>query len=1291
MRRRSNSFDKKSPNKPGGDQNDNLLESLISNFNRTEIYSTKNKNTLLNLKKLQNISLTTYDCIFLGRQFNTEVTQDFSSFLEILEKIQQKYKKNIMNTANISNIKEEGKFSLNVDNITKIIPFNEKSLKNFKISINSKYIKTSELKRKNNFVHLNKCLFQGKHCYEIQNFNLMEPIFGFGLINIDKINIFKNQYINTGIINENKIPYELIGSYNFFEIKQPLLINENNNIFHHYISYGDILGICYDLNKKLLLIYLNGEIINSCILDIETGQNMAYIPFLSIGSNTELVFNFGGNLTYKENYKSMGFIPLDEDGKNNYELSGLKNVTNEYINILINQGKCIINNKNITYSDINQIYHKAFHFLGKISFQHSYLILNCFINPIINMISSSNNEKNEELFELCYLCIKYMLNSLEEPKTVIKSIFLTISESIHINLLQSQKIFKKYLNLLSYLVQKKDLIKILPNKIFDKIFEEILISFCPMEELFQKINLEFIIKSENNKDNNKDNINNNIIENIFKDIVTSHQEIQNNIFNAQNEYKNNKIKETYKEFIEMILNNGKESYDNILYMKFKEYIKKEIKKIIKMHYCSSERKFNNLLKTYFISGMHIFNQEYEKIQPDNNLISLSLGHLLTKHEEKLGGTTKYLYETYVKEIPNFVKISNMKINSIGNLFFLDFFDIFFGNNGKYFWEMLNNMNIKDEYFTKEVFNNLIKKESSKRIFSEFTKLIEYQVFYPNLIEIQILVKFLKNISIFMLNELYPKKIIYFLSEDIFIKMKYIIFFLQIIKATMLKKEKNLIENNKNILDTNSLILLSEETLKNYITILVKIISDKNIKKTIIKCDILSLLKEIIICEQNFTDEQIFDIFNFVNDIHNDIEYKSYAYSFLNIFENKIFEGERFTLLGKRLKNLFKKNVNNQNNNNLFRIALILIYNNINICLSKLEEIFAEYKFKQKINNSINNSNNNSINNNIANVNNSLNDNQNINDNNNVNNNVNIINNDDDNNNNNRFNDLILGIGVQIVNRMFIGNNQNRLRNPIIIFGGGINPRRNINQLTDKEKLELLDEALKDINNQFIKLINFYRLSLDIIELYIANTFENKFLNNLLLSLYNIVFSSANSGKISDNKVKNSYKKLLDTILKFFVVLIKNISQLSNSETRDKILKEMSKRRNLLHLKEIKEVFEKFDENKNKKIKNIEVNTKQIRKDLFNKFISDLEKLIPENETLKEININRNSLNFSENSALKDKNICTICADSVIDTHILPCGHSICRNCLFQCLSANKVCPFCRVDIKGIQEDSNFKI
>ena len=87
------------------------------------------------------------------------------------------------------------------------------------------------------------------------------------------------------------------------------------------------------------------------------------------------------------------------------------------------------------------------------------------------------------------------------------------------------------------------------------------------------------------------------------------------------------------------------------------------------------------------------------------------------------------------------------------------------------------------------------------------------------------------------------------------------------------------------------------------------------------------------------------------------------------------------------------------------------------------------------------------------------------------------------------------------------------------------------------------------------------------------------------------------------------------------------------------------------------------------------------------FIEKLQDIIPEEKTIKLININ--IIKGSETKI--EKNICLICADSVIDTHILPCEHAICRNCLFQNLSESKLCPFCRKEIKGIKEDPNFKV
>ncbi len=83
------------------------------------------------------------------------------------------------------------------------------------------------------------------------------------------------------------------------------------------------------------------------ILTHKTGENCPLVPLISVGKATEIIFNPGGTLKYKYKYDMAGFNPLDEELDNNYEISKMKEVTDEFIDILINKGKSIIMNKNI--------------------------------------------------------------------------------------------------------------------------------------------------------------------------------------------------------------------------------------------------------------------------------------------------------------------------------------------------------------------------------------------------------------------------------------------------------------------------------------------------------------------------------------------------------------------------------------------------------------------------------------------------------------------------------------------------------------------------------------------------------------------------------------------------------------------------------------------------------------------------------------------------------------------------------------------------------------------------------
>ena len=331
--------------------------------------------------------------------------------------------------------------------------------------------------------------------------------------------------------------------------------------------------------------------------------------------------------------------------------------------------------------------------------------------------------------------------------------------------------------------------------------------------------------------------------------------------------------------------------------------------------------------------------------------------------------------------------------------------------------------------------------------------------------------------------------------------------------------------------------------------------------------------------------------------------------------------------------------------------IILLYEDIDKKLTKLEEAFSEYHFipRDSQNNNLINKNN-FHQNIIYSKNNSI-----------------IVINDQNNND-------------ELMNQNHIEN----LSNALIPLGERrliiISDLQN-HEFNDKGKLNGLIFAINKFNSEFIKLINFYSLATKVKGLYQNNTFEFKKLLNLLLSLNNLLFSKNNISKIEFNinqkndddefnNIKISYSKLLKNICEFYNILSNNIIEINDK----KILIEIAKKRNIINLKENLKIIEKFnpakDENDYKSIKY---------------FIMKLENLIPEEEIKKE-NETKIGNNTDENN-----NACLICSDAIIDCHISPCGHPICTNCLEQYLFESKKCPFCRTEIKGIMEDPNFKI
>ena len=71
-----------------------------------------NKKDMISLKLIHNIDLTTYDFIFVGRQFLNNTVQDFESFIQLLKNIKNKFNPKLLKSNNnIENVKKDGKIS----------------------------------------------------------------------------------------------------------------------------------------------------------------------------------------------------------------------------------------------------------------------------------------------------------------------------------------------------------------------------------------------------------------------------------------------------------------------------------------------------------------------------------------------------------------------------------------------------------------------------------------------------------------------------------------------------------------------------------------------------------------------------------------------------------------------------------------------------------------------------------------------------------------------------------------------------------------------------------------------------------------------------------------------------------------------------------------------------------------------------------------------------------------------------------------------------------------------------
>ena len=211
-------------------------------------------------------------------------------------------------------------------------------------------------------VRTNNCLVKGKWCYEV----LLESngLFQIGFCQLKTV--FNSQY---GVGDD-------IDSFGYDGYRLSCW-NGNENRYGKIWDYGDIIGICIDLDNNHLEYFQNGESLGIITKNIETGPGLAYFPAISFSEYEKCSFNFGScPLIY--NYP--GYEPMDIP-KSQY--NGSFEVTSLILQSL-NQSNLL----DFLDSNFNDIFlqklvnQKIFYFLINISFK-DYFLCKCLLFPFI--------------------------------------------------------------------------------------------------------------------------------------------------------------------------------------------------------------------------------------------------------------------------------------------------------------------------------------------------------------------------------------------------------------------------------------------------------------------------------------------------------------------------------------------------------------------------------------------------------------------------------------------------------------------------------------------------------------------------------------------------------------------------------------------------------------------------------------------------------------------------------------------------------------------------------------------
>ena len=235
------------------------------------------------------------------------------------------------------------------------------------------YYDGNKLEARDNFVSVraNNCVVKGKWCYEV----LLESngLFQFGFCQL------KTPFNSSYGVGDDVHSF----GYDGFRLS---CWNEKENRYGKVWDYGDIIGVCIDLDNNQVEYFQNGESLGAAIKNIEGGKGKAvgYFPGLSFSNYEKCAFNFGA---FPFTYSYPGYEPLDIP-KSQY--NGSFEVTSSLLQCLNQCNLLDILDDDFLNTYIRKLINqKIFYFLVNVSFK-DFFLCKCLLFPFMYSLLKKN-------------------------------------------------------------------------------------------------------------------------------------------------------------------------------------------------------------------------------------------------------------------------------------------------------------------------------------------------------------------------------------------------------------------------------------------------------------------------------------------------------------------------------------------------------------------------------------------------------------------------------------------------------------------------------------------------------------------------------------------------------------------------------------------------------------------------------------------------------------------------------------------------------------------------------------